>query len=169
MTMDGDVDRVAASVSGIVQALLVAGRKGAPAEGRLPFNPLYFHMLRHLRSHGPSRPSDIADGLGASRTTLSTAAKALSGRGLLGRVPDPNDGRAHMLTLTAEGEAAVDAILRQDRRNAEAMLESLVDPEERAVFVTALEKVAAGLTPENDEGAAHRRPLRDTDDRTITR
>ncbi|MEM8849633.1 MAG: MarR family transcriptional regulator [Pseudomonadota bacterium] len=145
MTIPGDVDRVAQAVSGIIRALLVAGRKGAPAEGRLPFNPLYFHMLRHLRGNGPSRPSDIADQLSVSRTTLSTAAKALTGRGLLGRAPDPKDGRAHVLTLTQDGEEAVEAIMRQDRRNAQAMLDNLPDPKERAVFVAALERVASGL------------------------
>ena len=141
------MDRIARSVSEIIRALLVAGRKGAPAEGRLPFNPLYFHMLRQIRADGPRRPSDMADGLSVSRTTLSTAAKALTGRGLLGREPDPRDGRAHVLTLTAAGEEAVDAIIRQDRRNATAMLDSLGNSEERAAFVTALEKVAGGLDP----------------------
>ncbi|MEM7644694.1 MAG: MarR family transcriptional regulator [Pseudomonadota bacterium] len=140
-----DAERVADAVSGIIRALLVAGRKGAPAEGKLPFNPLYFHMLRHLRNQGPSRPSDIADQLSVSRTTLSTAAKALTGRGLLGRAPDPKDGRAHVLTLTPDGEEAVEAIMRQDRRNAQAMLDNLSDPQERAVFIIALQKVASGL------------------------
>ncbi|MEM8824861.1 MAG: MarR family transcriptional regulator [Pseudomonadota bacterium] len=145
MTSPKDVERVGQAVSAIIRALLVAGRKGVPAEGKLPFNPLYFHMLRHISANGPSRPSDIADNLSVSRTTLSTAAKALSGRGLLDRAPDPCDGRAHVLTLTPDGEEAVAAIIRQDRRNAQAMLDSLTDPVERKAFIAALEKVAAGL------------------------
>ena len=132
------------ALSGIIAALLVAGRRGAPAEGRLPFNPLYFHMLRRL-SAAPSRPSAIADGLGASRTTVSTAARALEARGLVERARDPEDARAVLLRLTDEGEEAVGAILRQDRRNAEAML-GLLAPGDRAAFVRAARRISEGLS-----------------------
>ena len=132
------------ALSGIIGALLVAGRRGAPAEGRLPFNPLYFHMLRRL-SAAPSRPSAIADGLGVSRTTVSTAARALEARGLVARASDPGDARAVLLRLTEEGEEVVGAILRQDRRNAEAML-GLLAPEDRAAFVRAARLISEGLS-----------------------
>lgn len=141
---DRDATALAAAVAGIIAALLVAGRGGAPAEGRIPFNPLYFHLLRRLDAGGPTRPSALADALGVSRTTLSTAVKALSGRGLVDRRADRSDGRAHEVVLTDEGRDVLAAIRRQDLRNAAAML-SCLEPAERAGFVRAATKVAAGL------------------------
>lgn len=121
----------------------MAGRQGEPAERRLPFNPLHFHILRRL-AETPRRPSGIADALGVSRTTLSTAVNALEGRGLPVRGPDPDDARAKRLSLTTAGREVVAAIRRQDRRNAEAML-ALLDEEERDAFVAAAGRIAAGL------------------------
>ncbi len=135
---------LASAISGIIAALLVAGRSGAPAEGRIPFNPLYFHLLRRIDADGRVRPSVLADDLGVSRTTVSTALKALQGRGLLTTAPDPTDGRAHVAMLTDEGREVLQAIQRQDLRNAEAMLASL-DEDERSAFVAAATKVARGL------------------------
>ena len=143
-------DALAEAISGIIGALLVAGRKGAPAEGLLPFNPLYFHMLRRLWT-APSRPSALADGLGVSRTTLSTAARALETRGLVARGADPGDARAVLLRLTDEGRVVVAAIRRQDRRNAEAMLR-LLEPGDRAAFVAAARRIAEGLSRPEGRG-----------------
>lgn len=148
--MPDDVETLAAAISGIIGGLLVAGRRGAPAEGRLPFNPLYFHMLRRL-AEAPRRPSEIADALGVSRTTLSTAARALGSRGLVAREPDPDDARAVRLSLTAEGAEVVAAIRRQDRRNAEAML-ALLPEAERKGFVAAAARIAAGLAKDDKGG-----------------
>ena len=141
---DDATDELAGYVSTIIKALLVAGRKGAPAEGRLPFNPLYFHILRLVGAVEGCRPSHLADELGVARTTVSTALKALGRRNLVTTGSDPTDGRALIVALTAEGRDVRDAILRQDRRNAAAMLAALPEPDQQA-FVAALGKVAAGL------------------------
>lgn len=138
---------LARHVNGIIRALLVAGRRGPPAEGRIPFNPLYFNILRTLDADGPCRPSHVAERLMVPRTTVSTAMKALARRGLINAGPDAADGRALSLALTQEGRAVLAAILRQDRRNAAAMLEAL-DPGERAAFVAALGKVTRGVAGE---------------------
>lgn len=136
---------LAGHVNGVIRALLVAGRRGAPAEGRLPFNPLYFNVLRTIGAQGPCRPSYIADHLAVPRTTISTAIKTAALRSLIETAPDENDGRAMSLTLSKEGRDVVDAILRQDLRNSTAMLEAL-DPNERQDFVRALEKVVTGIS-----------------------
>lgn len=135
------VDDLAGSVSLIIKALLVSGRQGAPAEGRIPFNPLYFHLMRALDRDGPTRPSDIADALAVPRTTISTAVKALQKRDLLATAPDETDGRAITVDLTSEGKDVVSAILRQDHKNALAMLSALQN-DERETFVRLLGKIA---------------------------
>ncbi len=138
------IDALARSISQIIGALLVAGRQGQPAEGLLPFNPLYFHMLRTVARMQGCRPSHLADSLGVSRTTISTALKALQGRDLLVGSKDPSDGRAMVIQLTPAGEDVLAAIERQDRRNAQAMLDALPH-DERDDFVRSLGCVARGL------------------------
>ena len=138
-------DALMGHVNAIMRALLVAARRGAPAEGQLPFNPLYFNILRVVGAKGSIRPSQIADDLSVSRTTISTAVKALQRRGLLETSADATDRRALHLSLSADGRATRDAILRQDKRNAAAMLETL-DASERDAFVLTMGKVARGLS-----------------------
>lgn len=144
MSDDADAEALAGHVSTIIKALLVAGRQGAPAEGKIAFNPLHFHMLRMLNEAVSLRPSEIADDLSVPRTTVSAAVKALHKRGLVTSAPDARDGRAITLALSAEGQAVTEAIIRQDQRNAQAMLAAL-EPAERAAFVRTLGKVAGGL------------------------
>jgi len=144
MTGSRESERLARAISILIRTLLVAGRKGAPAEGKIPFNPLYFHLLRYLNAQGPTRPSALAGVFGVSKTTLSTAAKALEKRDLLEKAPDPDDGRAHRLVLKPEGAEVVAAIERQDLRNAQAMLSSL-DPEQVEPFLAAMERIADTL------------------------
>lgn len=145
MSDDTQADTLMGHVNAIMRALLVAAKRGAPAEGQLPFNPLYFNILRVVGARGRVRPSQIADELSVSRTTISTAVKALQRRGLLDVSADASDRRALHLTLSAAGKATRDAILRQDKRNAAAMLETLA-PSERDAFVTTMGTVARGLS-----------------------
>ncbi len=150
LTPDDPVEELAGYVNVIVRSLLVAGRSGAPAEGRIPFNPLYFNMLRILARDGGAWPSQMADLLGVPRTTVSTAVKALVKRGLVETSADERDRRALKVSLTEEGRQVLDAILRQDRRNAEAMLAAL-DPDEHASFLRAIAKVARGVSGEGQD------------------
>lgn len=138
-------------VNGIMRALLVAAKHGAPAEGQLPFNPLYFNILRVVAAKGTVRPSEIADVLRVSRTTISTAVKSLKTRGLLEAGADESDGRAVHLRLTPTGQETRDAILRQDIRNAAAMLATL-DETERDAFVATMGRVATGLSEMAPDG-----------------
>ncbi|MEO1041194.1 MAG: MarR family transcriptional regulator [Pseudomonadota bacterium] len=136
-----DAKRLARSVHLLIRSLLVAGRAGQPAEGKIPFNPLYFHLLGLLLENEAMRPSALASTLGVSRTTLSTASKALQARGLLAQSPDPADGRAQILRLTPDGLDVVQAIRRQDLRNMELLL-AQVGPDQRSLVIEVLEQVA---------------------------
>ena len=145
MPQDAQIQDLMGHVNAIMRALLVAAKRGAPAEGQLPFNPLYFNMLRVVGAKGSFRPSQLADELTVSRTTISTAVKALQKRGLLDATPDASDRRALKLSLSTKGQQTLDAIRRQDLRNAAAMLETLPDGE-RTAFVATMGKVAKGLS-----------------------
>lgn len=138
---DGSNEQLAKYISTIIRNLLVTGRRGAPAEGRLAFNPLHFQMLRIVGANPATRPSDIADDLAVPRTTISAAVKALQGKGLVVTAADKTDGRAITISLTDDGKEVLAAIERQDNRNATAMLNAL-SPQERPTFLKAMEKIA---------------------------
>ena len=145
---DRSGEELADHISVIIRALLVSGRQGAPAEGRLAFNPLHFHMLRIIGAGETSRPSDLADDLAVPRTTVSAAVKALQKKGLVRTAPDKSDGRAISISLTGDGRDVLAAIRRQDHRNASAMLGALPE-KDRPAFLEAMGRIARtiGLPP----------------------
>jgi DNA-binding MarR family transcriptional regulator len=138
--MTTQAEQLAQVLHTLIQVFLVAERSGAPAEGRLKFNPLHFHMLGKLATRGALRSSALAAALGVKRSTLSSAAERLASLGLLRRAEDPHDGRAVLFSLTAEGVATAEAIKRQDLRNAATLLDQL-SMDERAAFVPLMVKV----------------------------
>ncbi|WP_298838388.1 MarR family transcriptional regulator [uncultured Roseobacter sp.] len=142
---DRSSEELARHISTIIKNLLVTGRQGAPAEGLLAFNPLYFQILRMVGGSEGTRPSVMASDLAVPRTTISAAVKALQGKGLVTTTPDQTDGRAVVVSLTRQGEEVLAAITRQDNRNAKAMLNAL-SKQERPGFVKAMKKIAATVS-----------------------
>ncbi|MEN7344351.1 MAG: MarR family transcriptional regulator [Pseudomonadota bacterium] len=145
-----DAQRLRQVIHVLIRLFLVSGKSGAPAEGRLPFNPLYFHMLGHLREHGATRPSELATTMELARSTISTASQALASRGLVKKQRDETDGRAHLLALTAEGKEVAAAIYRQDIVNMKLLLDQL-DSVEIEPLLVKLEKIISGLGLGGDE------------------
>lgn len=119
--------RIAGAMGMFVRTFLVSGRAGQPAEGRLPFNPLNFHILEALLNDGPLRLSDLVEEMRVPKTTLASAIGALEKRELLEKKPHPTDGRAKILSLTSEGQATAEAIQRQNLMNAGVLLALLPD------------------------------------------
>jgi DNA-binding MarR family transcriptional regulator len=71
--------------------------------GTLGINPTQAQILARLLSRGPSRATDLAAELGVTQPTISDALAALVRKEMLERAPDPKDGRAVRLHLTAQG------------------------------------------------------------------
>ncbi len=99
-----------------------------------PLTPADYGVTSALRLLQPARPTTLAHTLGMRPTTLSNYLNRLRLRGLIVREPDPTDGRAALLRLTAEGErltAACDPHLLAVRQELDRALHSLgVDPEQ---------------------------------------
>jgi DNA-binding MarR family transcriptional regulator len=138
--IDSQAEQLALVLHTFIHAFLVSERSGAPAEGRLKFNPLHFHILGKLAANGAMRSSALAAFLGVKRSTLSSAAERLNGLGLVARADDPSDGRAVLFSLTCAGVATAEAIKRQDLRNAATLLDQL-SAEERNAFMPLMVKV----------------------------
>lgn len=65
-------------------------------------------LLTHLLSVGPVRASDLAERACLDPSTVSRHLKSLEGAGYLTRTPDPADGRATVVEVSAEGRRLVD-------------------------------------------------------------
>jgi DNA-binding MarR family transcriptional regulator len=63
-------------------------------------------VLEILDAKGSIRQKALAQELGFAERSVSQAVESLAGDGLVGRMPDPADGRAKLVTLTDEGAAA---------------------------------------------------------------
>jgi DNA-binding MarR family transcriptional regulator len=92
-----------------------------PASDRLSFSAL--SVLHTLSRLGPCRLSDLVRTEQIKQPALTSAVAKLERDGLIERRPDPRDGRASMLSLTAAGQSIV------SRRHADRAerLRSLID------------------------------------------
>ncbi|MGY2129696.1 MarR family winged helix-turn-helix transcriptional regulator [Blastococcus sp. SYSU DS0617] len=74
-----------------------------------------FGLLALLQDAGPLRASDLVARLGLDKSTVSRQVASLVALGLVDRSADPDDGRAQVLTPSAEGAARL-AHIRTARR-----------------------------------------------------
>ncbi|QEE27585.1 MarR family transcriptional regulator [Terriglobus albidus] len=89
-----------------------------------------FSLLMSLNRPQPAPMASVANLLAMDRTTLTAALKPLERRGLLRNEANPNDRRSRLLSLTAEGHAALQAALplwTQAHEELEKMVESAAD------------------------------------------
>jgi DNA-binding MarR family transcriptional regulator len=61
-------------------------------------------LTTHIRDHQPTSPSAISAASGIPMTTLRDNIERLVGQGLARRVPNPDDRRSYLVTLTSKGE-----------------------------------------------------------------
>jgi DNA-binding MarR family transcriptional regulator len=74
-----------------------------------------YGLLALLQDAGPLRASDLVARLGLDKSTVSRQVSSLVDLGMVTREPDPDDGRAQVLTTSAEGSARL-ARIREVRR-----------------------------------------------------
>jgi DNA-binding MarR family transcriptional regulator len=74
-----------------------------------------YGLLALLQDAGPLRASDLVLRLGLDKSTVSRQVATLVDLGLVDRTADPDDGRAQVLTPSAEGSARL-AGIRDARR-----------------------------------------------------
>ena len=80
------------------------------------------------------------------KVAVNRAARVLEERGLVTRVPNPDDGRSHLLALTAEGRAIHAEVMPLARATERELLDGLAPHEEaqlRALLATLRDKATA--------------------------
>jgi DNA-binding MarR family transcriptional regulator len=116
--------------------LLLRRLRQVPAEDELTLPEA--SALARLDRHGPATASELAKREQISPQSMGATTAALEARGLIGRSPDPEDGRRQILSPTKAGTATL-----RSRRNArsEAMAAAL-DAEFSAAELEALRAAA---------------------------
>lgn len=102
--------------------------------------------LATIQREGPLRPGDLSRIEVVTKPTMTRILTELEQRGFIEREADPRDGRAFMVTATAEGVAAVERA-RADRTGIVAELIAELpehDVDAIAAALDALERVAQG-------------------------
>ena len=89
------------------------------------------------------------------KVAVNRAVKVLEDRGLVARVPNPGDGRSHLLALTAEGRGIHAEVMPLARATEADLLADLAAPEEALLrqLLARLRARAMRLAGDTSEGA----------------
>jgi DNA-binding MarR family transcriptional regulator len=83
----------------------------------------------------------LAEAIGADKTRIIAILDELQDKGLIERMPDPEDRRARLLAITKEGRKVKDATQAAIRRGEERWLSTL-SAEDRATFLRILQELS---------------------------
>ena len=78
--------------------------------------PSSYLMLAYLAEHGQLRASALAEALSIDKGAVSRQLGHLVELGLVDRTPDPADGRASLLTASAEAVGRINDVVEDRRR-----------------------------------------------------
>ena len=115
-------DQLDAALEEIEQQLGLLWRRGRAASLSLArtlhpeLDPAGYGLLAILHREGPLRVTDLAATVGVGKPTVSRQVALLEELGLVRKEPDPNDGRAAIVSLTEAGTDHVDTF--RQRRHA---------------------------------------------------
>ncbi len=129
-----DIERAAFELR-LALARVVRRLRQAHEPGELTLSEL--SVLSRLDRDGPATPGALANGERVRPQAMGTTLAALEQRGLVTRMPDPDDGRRVSMSATEAGR-----LLLLDRRSASTrrMTKALegFDPEERLRLIEAI-------------------------------
>ncbi len=101
-------DRLTSAVSALVRiGRHVSSRAAAQLHGDLP--SYGWSLLVPLQRDGDLRVTDLAVRVGVDASVVSRQLSVLERAGYVDRYPDPRDGRASLLRITAAGHRALEA------------------------------------------------------------
>jgi DNA-binding MarR family transcriptional regulator len=105
-------------------------------------------VLAALRQEGPLRVTDLATRESVAQPTMTVLVNRLEREGLVGRTPDPADGRATLVAVTPSG---LERLEERARRRAEWLGQRLeaLEPEHRRALREALAALDELIDPES--------------------
>lgn len=126
----GSVGALAGELRTVVNRLAYALRLPAAGEG---ITPTRLAGLIVLSKFGPLRPGELAERLSISAASASRLVELLVDGGWALREPDPSDGRACLLSLSAQGRSALEKLRREGTGDLASGIEELTDAQQAAL------------------------------------
>ncbi len=115
------------------------------AAGYDDLNGAHVGMFRHP-GMDRRRPSELADELQVTRQSVNDLLAHLEARGYITREPDPDDGRARVVRLTAKGQR-LQATVSDAARRAEESIAQMLGPKRFEQLRSTLEELVGKLAP----------------------
>ena len=115
-----------------------------------------YWLLVRLSREAPMRLSELADTVELDLSTVSRQMRDLVAIGLVVKVPDPDDGRASLLSMSERGWAVLEAV-SEARRQALAEVISDWTDEERTNLTRGLLRLEDGLHRTREHNARDQR------------
>ena len=106
--------------------------------------PASYLMLTYLAAEGPQRSSVLSERFGVDKGAISRQVQHLTELGLVERAPDPDDGRAALVSASPDAAHRLEAVERDRRRWLDERLSEWSEDDLRD-FVTALARYNATL------------------------
>src|SRR5437763_8138607 len=124
-------------------------RRASHPVHRAEMTPEQYWLLRFLRRRGPLSIGELANALGITGSSITTACKRLEKAGLVTRERQVDDERMVRVMLTRQGIEQVEA-WQQQRRELLARLLAPLEQQEQDALQRLLERVleAADVRPE---------------------
>jgi DNA-binding MarR family transcriptional regulator len=107
--------------------------------------PASYLILSHVNENGPVRASSIVEVFDIDKGAISRQVAHLIDLGLVARTPDPDDGRATLLTVTDEGARRLKDVADHRRKWLEEQLDDWSE-RELSAFVSELARYNAALS-----------------------
>lgn len=94
-------------------------------------------VLNRVRREGPIRLTSLAAKEGVSQPSMTQLIQRLERQDLVARLADPDDGRATLIGITAEGQALLEERTRIRRERLAALLATLSAEDECSLLLSA--------------------------------
>jgi len=92
-------------------------------------------MIGFVHGKVVCRTQDIADGMDITAPTVSVAVNKLVATGWLVKNPDPNDGRATLISLAEKSKEVFGEMQKKQKLGIKKILSSLTKEEQNSLFV----------------------------------
>jgi len=138
MQMTNNLEPTAEKFMHLMNRLRRLGPGTAPPK-EANISPSQLALITYAASNPGCGVQSMAEGLRLSTPTVSIGVRQLEKNGFLERQPDPQDGRAVLLFLTAEGQELHHRTLEFRCQKFERLLIELT-PQERTTLIDLLER-----------------------------
>ncbi|MGB8941494.1 MAG: MarR family transcriptional regulator [Streptomyces sp.] len=133
---DPTPEQLATDLSGAVRRLVRRFRGVSPRTG---LSPSQRSVLARLDGDGPTTTAGLARAELVRPQSMRMTVAALEEMGLVGRSPDPDDGRQSVVSVTDEGRRTLTEMRAAKRDWLAAALADELDPVERRQLADAVE------------------------------